>query len=201
MTRFLGAAAAAAFSYLLIAHPTAAAAQAADDDAIMTTKLFNAIPKGSAIALEPEEDTDLNQRLRPVIGRELRAQGYRVVDGAPIRFIYNADTPETRRARVTTRRSAERGSSLGRDPRERSGPLRYPLIRQDLNLTGQPLKEGETRHLVNAIVLHESGNQYWVGTALIDGRRGDSYAITSRLAQVLTRQIGASVTGLKFGVN
>jgi hypothetical protein len=201
MTRLLGAAAAAIFSFFLIAHPTVTTAQGAGDDGVMTTKVFKAIPKGAAITLEPEDDTDMNQRLRPVIARELRKQGYRVVDSAPIRFIYNADTPETRRARVTTRRSAERGSHLGRDPRERSGSMRYPLIRQDLNLTGQRLKEGETRHLVNAIVLQESGTQYWVGTALIDGRRGDSYAITARLAQVLTRQLGASVTGRKFGVN
>ena len=178
-----------------------AGAQAPGADGVVSGKTFTPIARGAAVSVEPEDDTDLNLRLRAVIAQALRARGYRIVPHAAVRFIYNADTPETRRIKNNLRRSAERGSSVNRDPRQRSGPMRNPLIRQDLNLSGRPLKPGEQRHLVSVIVLNDKGSQYWVGTAHVDGHHGDSFDVTSALSQQLVRQMGRDVKGTRFRVN
>jgi hypothetical protein len=181
--------------------PLQAAAQAPAGDGIVSGKNFAPIGRGAAVSVEPEDDTDLNLRLRPVIERALRARGYRIASNAAVRFIYNADTPETRRVKKNLRRSAERGSGVNRDPRQRSGPMRNPLIRQDLNLSGRPIKPNEQRHLVSVIVLNDKGTQYWVGTAHIDGHRGDSFDVTSALSRQLVQQLGRNVRERKFRVN
>ena len=186
---------------LALGWPAAAIAQQTSGNGVISGKVYAKIPRGAAVAVEPEDDTDLNLRLRPVIAAELKSRGFRISPNAQIRFIYNADTPETRRVKTQLRRSAERGSPLNRDPRQRSGPIRNPLIRRGLNLTGRPLKPGEARHLVNAIVLNDKGTQYWVGTALVDGKRGDSFSITSTLSRVLVRELGRTVEGQRFVVN
>jgi len=185
---------------LVVASPWAGA-QAPGGDGVVSGKTFAQIARGAAVSVEPEDDTDLNLRLRPVIAQALRARGYRIVPNAAVRFIYNADTPETRRVKNNLRRSAERGSNVNRDPRQRSGPIRNPLIRQDLNLSGRPLKPGEQRHLVSVIVLNDKGSQYWVGTAHVDGHHGDSFDVTSTLSQQLVRQLGRDVKGTRFRVN
>jgi len=201
MTGFLvwGMAVVAAASLTLT--PLQAAAQAPAGDGIVSGKNFAAIGRGAAVSVEPEDDTDLNLRLRPVIERALRARGYRIASNAAVRFIYNADTPETRRVKKNLRRSAERGSGVNRDPRQRSGPMRNPLIRQDLNLSGRPIKPNEQRHLVSVIVLNDKGTQYWVGTAHIDGHHGDSFDVTSVLSRQLVQQLGRNVRERKFRVN
>jgi len=181
--------------------PQMVAAQTPAGEGMVNGKTFAPIGRGAVVSVEPEDDTDLNLRLRPIIARELRARGYRVAARAAVRFIYNAETPETRRVKQNLRRSAERGSDVNRDPRERTGPIRNPLIRRGLNLSGQPLKPGEQRHLVSVIVLNDQGSQYWVGTAHIDGRRGDSFDITSTLSQQLVRQLGRTVSNARFRVN
>jgi hypothetical protein len=192
---------AVAIAAALAVAPQQVAAQSATDDGVVSGKTFAAIARGAAVSVEPEDDTDLNLRLRPVIARALRARGYRVAKNAAVRFIYNADTPETRRAKQNLRRSAERGSLYNRDPRQRSGAIRDPFIRQGLNLSGRPLKPGEQRHLVSVIVLNDQGTQYWVGTAYVDGHRGDSFDITSTLSQQLVRQLGRDVKERRFRVN
>ena len=201
MTGFLvwGMAVVAAASLALT--PLKVAAQAPGGDGIVSGKTFAPIGRGAVVSVEPEDDTDLNLRLRPIIEKALRARGYRVARHAEVRFIYNADTPETRRVKQNLRRSAERGSGVNRDPRQRSGPMRNPLIRQDLNLSGRPLKPNEQRHLVSVIVLNDKGSQYWVGTAHIDGYRGDSFDATSALSQQLVQQLGRNVRERKFRVN
>lgn len=201
MTGFLvwGIAVVAAAS--LAFTPLDAAAQAVGGDGIVSGKTFAPIGRGAAVSVEPEDDTDLNLRLRAVIAKALRERGYRVAPNAAVRFIYNADTPETRRVRQSLRRSAERGSGVNRDPRQRSGPMRNPLIRQDLNLSGRPIKPNEQRHLVSVIVLNDKGTQYWVGTAHIDGHRGDSFDVTSALSLQLVRQLGRTVSRTRFRVN
>jgi hypothetical protein len=176
-------------------------AQDLDRRGTLISKTFEMIAKGTAISIEPEEQTDLNERLRPVIARALRARGYRISEGAAVRFIFNADTPETRSVKNNLRRSPERGSALDRDPRRRSGSMRNPIFRRGLNLSGQPIKRAASRHLVTVIVLHENGTQYWVGTAKIDGKRGDSFDITSSLSRQLVRGLGKTVEGGKFVVN
>lgn len=201
MTGFLVWGMAVLVAASLALAPIKATAQAPGGDGIVSGKTFAQIGRGSAVSVEPEDDTDLNLRLRPIIERELRARGYRVARNAPVRFIFNADTPETRRVKQNLRRSAERGSGVNRDPRQRTGPMRNPLIRQDLNLSGRPLKPGEQRHLVSVIVLNDKGTQYWVGTAHIDGYRGDSFDATSALSQQLVRQLGRNVSGQTFRVN
>lgn len=170
-------------------------------DGVINAKSYQTLKRGTVVMVEPEEDTDLNLRLRPVIAKALRDRGYKVANTAPVRFIFNADTPETRRFKTTLRRSPERGSRLDRDPRERSGPINNPLIRQGLNLGGEPIKPGQRRHLVNVIVLHEAGSQYWVGTASVDGRRGDSYDITVSLARSLVRSLGSTIVKRPIDVN
>jgi hypothetical protein len=180
--------------------PQPAAAQAAKGDGIINGKTFARIGRGNAVSVEPEDNTDLNLRLRPIIARALKARGYRIVTNASVRFIYNADTPETRRLKTTLRRSAERGSDVNRDPRQRTGPMRNPLFRRGLNLSGRPIKQGELRHLVSVIVLHDSGTQYWVGTAYVDGRKGDSFDIASKLSRQLVRQLGRNVSEARFTV-
>jgi hypothetical protein len=201
MTGFLvwGMAIVAAASLALA--PMKATAQAAGGDGIISGKTFAPIGRGAAVSVEPEDDTDLNLRLRPIIAKALRERGYRVVRNAEVRFIYNADTPETRRVKQNLRRSAERGSGVNRDPRQRTGPMRNPLIRQDLNLSGRPIKPSEQRHLVSVIVLNDKGTQYWVGTAHIDGHGGDSFDVTSALSQQLVQQMGRTVRERKFRVN
>jgi len=181
--------------------PQQAAAQTPVGSGVVSGKTFANIGRGATVSVEPEDDTDLNLRLRPIIARALRARGYRVAENAAVRFIYNADTPETRRAKTNLRRSAERGSGVNRDPRQRTGPMRNPLIRQGLNLSGRPLKPGEQRHLVSVIVLNDKGSQYWVGTAHIDGQRGDSFDIASVLSQQLVRQLGRNLSGTRFRMN
>jgi len=184
-----------------IMWPLGAIAQNAGGAGVVSSKNFVKIAKGAAIAIEPEEQTDLNVRLRPVLARALRARGYRISEQAPIRFIFNADTPETRNVKNNLRRSPERGSDLDRDPRRRSGSMRNPLIRQGLNLSGRPIKPGAARHLVTVIILHENGTQYWVGTAQVDSMRGDSFNITSSLSRELVHGLGKTVKGGKFVVN
>ena len=115
--------------------------------------------------------------------------------------IYNADTPETRRAKRTLRRSTERGSGFTRNPLYRSGPLNDPQIRAGVGFAGQKSGPGQRRHLVNVIVLHEAGSQYWTGTASIDGRRGDSFEITASLARSLVQRMGTTVAKRPIGVN
>ena len=184
-----------------IIWPVGLSAQNASRQGSVSSKTFAKIAKGTAISIEPEEQTDLNERLRPVIAQALRARGYRISENAAVRFIFNADTPETRGVKTNLRRSPERGSALDRDPRRRSGSMRNPLIRQGLNLSGQPIKPGIARHLVTVIVLHENGTQYWVGTARVDGKRGDSFDITSSLSRELVHGLGKTVEGGKFVVN
>lgn len=181
--------------------PQPLAAQSPGADGVVSGKTFAPIGRGAAISIEPEEDTDLNLRLRPIIAKALRERGYRITSNAAVRFIYNADTPQTRRVRNSLRRSAERGSAVNRDPRQRSGPMRDPLIRQDLNLSGRPIKPSDERHLVSVIVLNDKGTQYWVGTAHVDGHGGDSFDVTSALSQQLVRQLGRTVSRTQFRVN
>lgn len=192
----------AAATALSLAFASARAAEKAPGaDGEVSGKTYAPIARGAAVSVEPEDDTDLNLRLRPIIAKALRERGYRVVRNAEVRFIYNADTPATRRVKNNLRRSAERGSNVNRDPRQRSGPIRNPLIRQDLNLSGRPLKPGEERHLVSVIVLNDKGTQYWVGTAHVDGHHGDSFDVTSTLSQQLVRQMGHTVSRTRFRVN
>ena len=181
--------------------PVSLSAQEANSKGSLSSKTFAPIAKGTAISIEPEEQTDLNERLRPVIARALRARGYRISEKAAIRFIFNADTPETKNLKTNLRRSTERGSALDRDPRRRSGAMRNPLIRQGLNLSGRPIKPGALRHLVTVIVLHENGTQYWVATAKVDGKRGDSFDITSSLSRELVHGLGKTVEDGRFVVN
>jgi hypothetical protein len=181
--------------------PTDLLAQKSSSQGSVSTKNFAKIVKGTAISIEPEEATDLNERLRPVIARALRARGYRISENAAVRFIFNAESPETRGVKNNLRRSPERGSDLDRDPRRRSGSMQNPIIRQGLNLSGQPIKPAAVRHLVTVIVLHENGTQYWVGTAQIDGKRGDSFDITSSLSRELVLGLGKTVEGGKFNIN
>lgn len=181
--------------------PLGLSAQDARSRGSVSSKAFAKIAKGTAISIEPEEQTDLNERLRPVIARALRARGYRIAENAAVRFIFNADTPETRGVKTNLRRSPERGSALDRDPRRRSGSMRNPIIRQGLNLSGRPIKPSAARHLVTVIVLHENGTQYWVGTAKIDGKRGDSFDITSSLSRELVHGLGKTVEDGRFVVN
>lgn len=185
----------------VILWPASPSAQDLSRQGSLNSKHFAKIAKGTAISIEPEEQTDLNQRLRPVIARALRARGYRISENAAVRFIFNADTPETRGVKNNLRRSAERGSDLDRDPRRRSGSMRNPIFRRGLNLSGQPIKPASVRHLVTVIILHENGTQYWVGTAQIDGRRGDSFDITSSLSRELVHGLGKTVEGGRFVVN
>lgn len=181
--------------------PPSLSAQSPSNQGSVSSKTFAKIAKGTAIAIEPEEQTDLNERLRPVIARALRARGYRISETAAVRFIFNADTPETRGVKNKLRRSPERGSALDRDPRRRSGSMRNPIIRQGLNLSGQPIKPSAVRHLVTVIILRENGTQYWVGTAQVDGKQGDSFDITSSLSRVLVEGLGKTVDDGKFVVN
>ena len=189
------------FTAAVALAPQQAAAQSPAGSGVVSGKTFANIGRGATVSVEPEDNTDLNLRLRPVIARALIARGYRVAENAAIRFIYNADTPETRRVKTNLRRSAERGSDVNRDPRQRTGPMRNPLIRLGLNLSGRPLKPGEQRHLVSVIVLNDKGSQYWVGTAHIDGHKGDSFGITSALSQQLVRQLGRNLSETRFRVN
>ncbi len=186
---------------VVVVWPANLLAQKLNDQGSVRSKNFAKIAKGTAIAIEPEEQTDLNERLRPVIARALRARGYRISENAAVRFIFNADTPETRSVKNNLRRSPERGSALGRDPRRRSGSMQNPIFRQGLNLSGQPIKPAAARHLVTVIVLHENGAQYWVGTAQIDGKRGDSFDITSSLSRELVQELGKTVKDGKFVIN
>lgn len=192
---------AAAIAASLGQAPQAAAAQPSTAEGVISGKTFAAIRRGATVSVEPEDDTDLNLRLRPIIAKALRARGYRVAENAQVRFIYNADTPETRRVKNNLRRSAERGSGVNRDPRQRSGPIRNPLIRQDLNLSGRPIKPSDQRHLVSVIVLNDKGTQYWVGTAHVDGHRGDSFDVTSALSKQLVREMGHNVKERRFRVS
>lgn len=185
----------------VILWPVGLSAQEFGRQGSLNSRHFAKIAKGTAISIEPEEQTDLNQRLRPVIARALRARGYRISENAAVRFIFNADTPETRSVKNNLRRSPERGSDLDRDPRRRSGSMRNPIFRQGLNLSGQPIKPASVRHLVTVIILHENGTQYWVGTAKIDGKRGDSFDITSSLSRELVHGLGKTVEGGRFVVN
>ncbi len=181
--------------------PVGLSAQDLGRQGSLSSKNFAKIAKGTAISIEPEEQTDLNERLRPVIARALRARGYRISENAAVRFIFNADAPETRSVKNNLRRSPERGSALDRDPRRRSGSMRNPIIRRGLNLSGQPIKPAAVRHLVTVIVLHENGTQYWVGTAKVNGKRGDSFDITSSLSRQLVHGLGKTVEGGRFVVN
>jgi len=193
---------ATAMLVVLCLQPTPPAiAQTAAGSGMVTGKTFAPVARGSAVSVEPEDDTDLNLRLKPVIAAALKARGYRIVANAKVRFIYNAESPETRRLKRNLRRSAERGSAVNRDPRQRTGPIRNPLIRQGLNLSGQPLKPGDERHLVSVIVLNDSGSQYWVGTAHVDRNPGDSFGITSTLSRQLVRNLGRTVKAGRFKVN
>lgn len=185
----------------VVLWPASLSAQDLSRQGSLSSKNFAKIVKGTAISIEPEEQTDLNQRLRPVIARALRARGYKISDNAAVRFIFNADTPETRNIKNNLRRSSERGSALGRDPRRRSGSMRNPIFRRGLNLSGRPIKPASVRHLVTVIVLHENGTQYWVGTAQIDGKRGDSFDITSSLSRELVLGLGKTVEAGRFAVN
>jgi hypothetical protein len=201
MNRLLVWGIAAAIAASLSYTPQPAAAQASTSEGIVSGKTYAAIGRGATVSVEPEDDTDLNLRLRPIIAKALRARGYRIAEHAQVRFIYNADTPATRRIKNNLRRSAERGSGVNRDPRERTGPMRNPLIRQGLNLSGRPLKPSEDRHLVSVIVLNDKGTQYWVGTAHVDGYKGDSFDVTSVLSRQLVRQLGHNVDQRRFRVN
>ena len=201
MTNFLVWGIAVVVAALAALVPQQAAAQSPAGNGVVSGKTFANIGRGATVSVEPEDNTDLNLRLRPIIARALRARGYRVAENAAVRFIYNADTPETRRAKTNLRRSVERGSDVNRDPRQSTGPMRNPLIRQGLNLSSRPLKPGEQRHLVSVIVLNDKGSQYWVGTAHVDGQRGDSFGIASALSQHLVRQLGRNLSGNRFRMN
>ena len=186
---------------LVVFWPASLLAQELSRQGSVSSKNFAKIVKGTAISIEPEEQTELNERLRPVIARALRARGYKISENAAVRYIFNADTPETRRVKNNLRRSPERGSDLDRDPRRRSGSMRNPIFRKGLNLSGRPIKPSAVRHLVTVIVLHENGTQYWVGTAKIDGKRGDYFDITSSLSRQLVYGLGKTVEGGRFVVN
>jgi hypothetical protein len=64
----------------------------ADDGPILSTRAFSAFPPGTALAVEPRDDTDANLHLRDLMAARLTAQQHPVVGEAKLRLRFSTET-------------------------------------------------------------------------------------------------------------
>lgn len=162
----------------------------------ITAFAFDNVPSGTAISVEPLEDTDANLELLEVFKRSLAAGGYVVSDNAPYFMYFSTDS------------SVFKSSHLGPNLFEfnaRTGTAGESdadfRVRLFSTRTGETEEDRLTAlYSLEATVQNQgSGKRVWQGTASV-GLLGqpDEYALAEAMVPILIERLGQQVSNEAF---
>lgn len=192
---------------LALAAPAAwAQAPAGAATGTVTARAYQALPPGAAIAVEPAQDTDQNQRLKTAIEALLRERGYRVVDNAQLVLEFYAT--EVTGSQIVERPGGGRALESpvpGTGQGFRTGAL--SSLNQDLFGKGSKRSgDGPSGvapppsqvHLSMMLTDRRAARRVWQGSASGELRRPDSFAATQSLVPFLVQKLGMTVGAERF---
>lgn len=136
-----------------------ASAENSASNARLWAKAFKTLPDGAVLALQYDQDTEVNMRLRDVLERDLESRGYGVVEhDAP--YILRYRTEVDRKAR-TPQALFELDIGSGNDNESLAVTKAHvPLYER---LTGKAIPKSGERFDLRIDVASEAGERVWAG--------------------------------------
>ena len=157
---------------------------------VLASKVDTPITSATPIAVEFEDDTGLNERLKKHIESALKRKGYTVAGRAETRLVFDTD--------ITAEASITSGivPPIGNIQRDNTDGLRLviPGVAE-----GQSVK-GTTFQL--QFSLQRSGvPPLWTGAAYAVARKADWFRVTRGMATYLVEALGTTVKSRKFVID
>lgn len=201
----------AALAGLTFALAASAQTPAADERGQLIARSIARVPAPAEIAVQPDDNTDLNIALAKRMTSELAQRGYRAAPGAAA-LVLRFDS-ETRQNVTPTPRRFDRRSSRMQDENAREGSAGAPdsddevtnLLSSRGNSVLGPRQSQDyanaLRYVLNArLEDRQTGTRLWMGHVRYDSDAADGRPIFEAMIPLLIGEIGRTVQNRRFSL-